>query len=189
MNERRLEHRALRPTSFDEGLALARAQSGDEQAFAQLVRRYGQPVLSLCYASVLNPADAEDLAQDVFFAAWRGLRRFRRDSAFATWLFALARNRCIDHSRRARLRPRLLGEGESEATVRAAELDHSARRTAAAILDAAALLPLPLRQALLLRDVQGLSYQEIAELQAVPVGTVRSRIATARASVSSRVTE
>ena len=160
-----------------------RARAGDERAFAELVDRYGGAVISLCYASTLNAAEAEDLAQEVFVAAWRGLARFRGDAAFSTWLFALARNACIDQARRRAVRPQL-----AEAREPAADpVDEAPRETARAIFAAAAELSVPLRQALLLRDVQGLSYEEIARLQDVPVGTVRSRLAAARAEVVRRV--
>src|SRR5262245_10726413 len=84
----------------DDHLLARRAAGGDRTAFAALVERYGQPVLSLCYASSLDRHAAEELAQDVFLAAWRGLPRFRGGSSFATWLFAIARNACVDRARR-----------------------------------------------------------------------------------------
>ena len=170
----------------DEDEIVARARLGDEVAFASLVDRYGQAVLSLCYASTLNPSDAEELSQEVFLAAWRGLRRFRGQSAFSTWLFSLARNACVDRARRASSRPRLATEHEQRDEVAPAR-DEDDGRTARAILQAAGRLSPPLRQALLLRDVQGLSYDEIAALQDVPIGTVRSRISAARSSVAAEI--
>ena len=178
------QRRRRRPTGDDPQLG-ARAQAGDEHAFAELVDRYGGAVISLCYASTLNAAESEDLAQDVFVAAWRGLPRFRGASTFSTWLFALARNACVDQARRRAVRPRLADDRESAADV----VDEAPRETARAILSAAAELSLPLRQALLLRDLQGLSYEEIARAQGVPVGTVRSRLSAARAAVVKRVSE
>jgi RNA polymerase sigma-70 factor (ECF subfamily) len=174
--------------SFDERRAVERAQQGEPDAFEELVRRYGQPVLSLCYSSALNHGDAEDLAQDVFLAAWRGLRSFRGQSAFSTWLFALARNRCIDWSRRSLVRPRTTIL-DPEAAATSYEVDPASARTTAAIFSASAELSLPLRQALLLRDVQGLSYEEISTLQGAPVGTIRSRIAAARIAVARAVSD
>ncbi len=178
----RLTRATQRAVPFDEQQAIESARVGDEAAFALLVRRYGQPILSICYASVLNPADAEDLAQEVFFAAWRSLPRFRGDAAFSTWLFTLARNRCVDRARRARVRPQLVAESEHSPAAHHM-VDEAPKQLAKAILASAGTLSLPLRQALLLRDVQGLSYEEIAQLQDVPLGTVRSRIAAARAAV------
>lgn len=183
---RELEGRAGGRPPLDDSAAVEHACLGDERAFALLVERYGQPILSLCFASTLNPADAEELTQEIFLAAWRGLGRFRGDSTFSTWLFALARNACVDHARRAAVRPRLADSAEASPAGREA-LDDAVRLTAAAILDTAASLSLPLRQALLLRDVQGLSYEEIAQLQGVPLGTVRSRIAAARTAVAKEV--
>lgn len=168
----------------DHGL-VARARRGDEQAFALLVARYGQPILSICVASTVDAAEAEDLSQEIFVAAWRHLGRFRGESSFSTWLFALARNACIDRARRARRGP-LVGLPDDYADRSA--YDHpAAAGSAREVFAAAAELSLPLRQALLLRDVQGLSYEEIAVLQDVPLGTVRSRIAAARAMVAEAI--
>jgi RNA polymerase sigma-70 factor, ECF subfamily len=178
-----LNQRRRRRSSRSDPHLVERAQAGDERAFAELVDRYGGAVVSLCYASTLNVAESEDLSQEVFMAAWRGLPRFRGASAFSTWLFALARNACIDQARRRAVRPQLVDDREHAADV----VDEAPRETARAILAAAAELSLPLRQALLLRDVQGLSYEEIARVQDVPLGTVRSRLSAARAAVVERV--
>jgi RNA polymerase sigma-70 factor (ECF subfamily) len=160
---------------------------GDERSFVSLVERYGQPILSLCYASTLDAAEAEDLAQEVFVSAWRGLRKFRGEASFSTWLFALARNACTDRARRAAARPRLAPELPLEELAPGLAFAESDRATVAAVFELAARLSLPLRQALLLRDVQGLSYEEIARLQCVPIGTVRSRIAAARSAIAGEI--
>ena len=150
--------------------------------FAEHYRR----VLMAAYRVGGNMADAEDVAQETFLAAWRGLARFRGDAAFSTWLYGLARSRCADRARRAAVRPRLARHGDGEAIDRSTA-DPEQRGTAVAILAAAAGLSLAQRQAVLMRDVQGLSYEEIAALQDVPVGTVRSRIATGRRSIADEV--
>jgi RNA polymerase sigma-70 factor (ECF subfamily) len=159
-----------------------RALDGDEQAFGRLVARYGSPILSLCFASTLDRSAAEELAQDVFVAAWRGLAGFRGDSAFSTWLFAIARNACVDRSRRRGRVPHTVPL-DSRLEVASPPRDPDARR----VLAAAAELSPQLREALLMREIQGLSYEEIAALQDVPVGTVRSRLSAARASVADRL--
>ena len=172
----------------DEAVLVGRAQRGDHDAFAVLVGRYGVMVISVAYASTLNRTDAEDVAQETFVAAWRGLAGFRGDARFSTWLYGLAQSRCVDRARRAAVRPALAAHPDQDGPEWAGESD-DARRTAAAILAAAAELPLPHRQAVLMRDVQGLAYEEIATLQDVAVGTVRSRIAVARSLIAKRVGE
>jgi RNA polymerase sigma-70 factor, ECF subfamily len=172
----------------DEAALVARAQRGGEDAFAALVARYGAMVMSLAYASTLSRSDAEDVTQETFIAAWKGLRHFRGDSRFSTWLYGLARSRCVDRARRAAVRPALALHSDEQRSDWSTHSD-DARRTASAIMAAAAALPLPHRQAVLMRDVQGLAYEEIAALQDVPVGTVRSRIAVARSLIANRVGE
>lgn len=175
-----IELRGLAEAESDRML-VERTVAGDERAFAALLDRYGQPISSLCYASTLDRSEAEDLTQEIFLTVWRKLGGFRGESAFSTWLFAIARNACIDHSRRRAARPkRTLHETLFEASTAA---DNDPSTTATAVFELAATLSEPLRQALLLRDVQGLSYDEIAVLQDVPVGTVRSRIANARLAI------
>jgi RNA polymerase sigma-70 factor (ECF subfamily) len=177
------------PVSPEAELALVdRARHGDEAAFGQLVERYGHMVLSLAYASTLNRSDAQDVAQEVFVSAWRGLPRFRGDASFSTWLCGLARNRCTDWARRAAVRPRAWEDaGDAGAGGEHPAHVFDDRKTAQAILRAAASLPLAQRQAVLMRDVQGLSYDEIAAAQDVPLGTVRSRIAAARRQIATEV--
>lgn len=155
-----------------------RARARDEAAFATLVERYAPPILSLCFASTLDREAAEELCQDVFVRAWRGLLTFRANATFSTWLFAIARNACTDAARRRRARPRT-ERLEDRAGAVAAETP-----SARPVLVAAARLSLPLRAALLMREIQGLSYDEIADVQGVPIGTVRSRIAAARSAVA-----
>jgi RNA polymerase sigma-70 factor (ECF subfamily) len=155
--------------------------AGDETSFAVLLDRYGPPITSLCYASTLDRAEAEDLTQEIFLSAWRKLRSFRGEAAFSTWLFALARNACIDRSRRNAARPQPQRADTKPQEI--ADVTGEESTTVTAIFTLARTLTEPLRQALLLRDVQGLSYDEIANIQGVPLGTVRSRIATARLAI------
>jgi RNA polymerase sigma-70 factor, ECF subfamily len=170
----------------DEPAVVSRARAGDEVAFAELVDRYAPMVLSLAFSSTRSRAEAEDVAQETFLVAWRSLPRFRGDAAFSTWLYGLTRSRCADRARRAAVRPRLARHGGGQA-VEVGSPDPERRKTALAILTAAARLPLSQRQAVLMRDVQGLSYEEIASLQDVSMGTVRSRIAAARRRIADEV--
>jgi RNA polymerase sigma-70 factor, ECF subfamily len=172
----------------DESAVVDHARAGDGAAFAELVARYAPMVLSLALASTGSRLDAEDVVQDTFLVAWVALPRFRGDAAFSTWLYGLARSRCADRARRAAVRPRLAryGGGQEEEP---SSPDPERRKTALAILRAAARLPLAQRQAVLLRDVQGFSYEEVASIQDVSVGTVRSRIAAARRRIADEVGE
>jgi RNA polymerase sigma-70 factor (ECF subfamily) len=174
------------PSPEEERALVERARRGDEGAFGLLVGRYGPMVLSLAYASTLNRSDAEDIAQETFVSAWRALPRFRGDASFSTWVYGLARNRCTDWVRRASARPRLWGGDDRFEAAISPDLASEDRKTVRAIMLAAAALPLAQRQAVLMRDVQGLSYEEIAAAQDVPLGTVRSRISAARRLIAAK---
>src|SRR3989442_4806556 len=137
---------------------------GDDEAFATLVARYGQPIISLCYASTLDRADAEDLAQEIFLTAWRKLATFRGDAAFSTWLFALARNACVDRSRRQSARPQRTVSDLVPEQVAEESADPAA---VGAVFAVAATLPEPLRPAPLVRAVPWLSHEELVLLHGV----------------------
>ncbi len=167
----------------DRGLVDA-AAAGDREAFDELVRRHQGQVLNLVQAMTGGGADADDLAQEAFVRAWRGLRHFRGDSTFRTWLYGVAVNVVRTHHRRrtrfSRLFPARGGGAEGEpdpiegAAVEAGIEDALVMRNA--IDKALGALPAELREAVTLRDVQGLEYREIAEVLGVPIGTVESRI-------------
>jgi RNA polymerase sigma-70 factor (ECF subfamily) len=176
------------PAGGDEAGLVDRARTGDHDAFAVLVERHAPLVVGLAYASTLNHADADDVTQETFVAAWRGLARFRGEASFSSWLYEIARSRCADRARRASVRPQLARAADVDALERAA-VEGGRAGAALAILAATGRLPLEQRQAVLLRDVQGLSYEEIAALQEVPLGTVRSRIATGRRRIAEEVGE
>lgn len=170
------------PWVMDPDLALVRAAAGgDEEAFAELVRRHQRRVFNLARALTGNEDEAEDLAQETFIRAFRGLGRFRGDSAFTTWLYRITVN--VFRSRRTRqsLWSRLWSrEIEGRHVIRAdpspaAGLEADLVRRD--LIDKAlAVVPPDLRLAVTLRDVEGLEYREIAEVMGVPIGTVMSRI-------------
>ena len=157
------------------------AASGDTDAFGELVRRYQSRIVNLARA-LANDADAEDLAQDAFIRAYRGIGRFRGDSTFKTWLYRIAINVIhshMDHRRRwSRIWGRSLDDG-------LADVQHAGFSQAGfdealvardAIDRALAKLSPDLRVAVALRDLQGLEYREIADTLGIPIGTVESRI-------------
>lgn len=169
------------------------AQQGDQGAFSQLVEQNQGKIYSLCYRMTGNSEDAADLTQEAFLNAWRGLSKFGGQSSFSTWLYRLASNACIDFLRREKRRSALSMTLESKD-----EDDHQAdlpderwspereleRKESRQALQAglAALSP-EHREVLLLRETEGLSYQEIARCLGLEDGTVKSRIARARMSL------
>jgi RNA polymerase sigma-70 factor, ECF subfamily len=171
----------------DRGLVDA-ARAGSREAFDALVLRYQGQVLNLIRAMTSSDDDAEDLAQDAFVRAWRNIGSFRADSAFRTWLFGIAINVVRTHrGKRSRLR-QLFWSPSRETDVTADPLERAsiddgveAPLAMREVIDRAlATLPEEMREAVVLRDVEGLDYREIAEALSVPIGTVESRIFRAR---------
>ena len=171
----------------DRGL-VEQAARGDRDAFDDLVRRHQGAIVNLARAMTASDADAEDLAQEAFVRAWQSLGRFRFDSLFRTWLYGIAVNVIRTHrGRGARLR-RLFwsapaGRGETPDRLERASIDDGIEARLAmreAIDRALATLPADMREAVVLRDVQGLEYKEISEALGVALGTVESRIFRAR---------
>lgn len=172
-------------------------QRGDTSAFDLLVRKYQHKVLKLVSRFVSDQAEAEDVAQEAFIKAYRALPSFRGESAFYTWLYRIAintaknalvsnRRRPVDfdldlqdpeqYERQARLK-----EGD---TPEGLLLTEEIRQTVQAAM---AELPEDLRTAIMLRELEGLSYEEIAERMSCPVGTVRSRIFRAREAIDKKL--
>ena len=167
------------------------AQQGSQDAFARLVEQNQGKIYHLCYRMTGNPEDAADLTQDAFLNAWRGLPKFSFQRTFSTWLYRLASNACIDFLRREKRRSSLsmtLDEGDGEEPREAEipderyapERELERKETLQALEAALASLSIEHRQVLLLRETQGLSYQEIAQCLGLEEGTVKSRIARAR---------
>jgi RNA polymerase sigma-70 factor (ECF subfamily) len=186
------------PERFEDVRLARDAAAGDGSAFERIVHRHGRRVLGLGLRLLGNRADAEDLAQDVFVRVLRALPSFRGESSLATWITRVAvnaaRNRTRDERRRARHRTASLDEpldpsGEGAGMTRGDLVGDEApgpeRRALAAesgrrVEQALGRLAPGLREALVLREIEGLSYQQIAEALDVEVGTVKSRIARAR---------
>lgn len=166
------------------------AQAGDQGAFGQLVAQNQGRIYALCYRMTGNPEDAADLTQDAFLNAWRGLSKFGGQSAFSTWLYRLASNACIDFLRREKRRGALSMTLEDEDDEDrqadlpderwAPEQELERKENRRALQDGLAALSPEHRQVLLLRETEGLSYQEIAQALDLEEGTVKSRIARAR---------
>ena len=164
------------------------ARRGDQAAFEQLVRRYEKRVFALTGRMCRNPSDAEEAAQETFLAAWQGLPFFRGEASFATWLYRLASNACVDLLRREGRHQAGAGisldDEESgfdppdpapspHALAERAELRQQ-------IEAALAELPPEYRQVLILRELHQRTYDEIAEICSLDLGTVKSRISRGR---------
>ena len=170
---------------------VARAREGDERAFEQLVADNEKRVYNLCRRLAGNPEDGAELAQEAFLNAWRGLPRFQGESSFATWIYRLASNVCIDFLRKEKRRRSLSmtvsldgEEGERQAEL-PDERDTPERHLERAELRRAVARGLDRlspehRQALVLRELQGFSYAEIGRALGLEEGTVKSRISRAR---------
>ena len=175
---------------MDEAGLIAAAQQGHMDAFNELVLAYQHQVYNLAYRILGDPASASDAAQETFISAFQNIARFRGGS-FRSYLLRIVSNRCYDELRRRKRRPATSfedfgEEGDEEANPalingRERPEEHAERQEMARVIQAGIeTLPPDQRVALVLSDVQGLSYQEIAEVTDVSLGTVKSRLARAR---------
>jgi RNA polymerase sigma-70 factor (ECF subfamily) len=183
---------ADRELETDEAL-VGRCLDGDQLAWGALVRRHSKQVWFLCLRSAGGRRDeAEDLVQEIFWKISRILDRYDRSHAFKPWMLQVARNYLVDHHRSRRrekestldLDAMVVEPGSSPSTQGAAVLQ---RERAEAIRDGLEQLPEALREAVVLRDLQDLEYEEIAETLGVPLGTVKSRINRGRIRLAERL--
>ena len=161
------------------------AQAGDRVALDALLRRHADRLHAVCRRVMGNDADAADALQEALVSVVRGLARFDGRSAFSTWSYRVATNACLDELRRRRRRPEPVDDVTLDVGGSSDALESVGLRTD---IDAAlgALAP-EFRAAVVLRDLIGLDYAEIAEVLGVPAGTVKSRIARGRAALADRL--
>lgn len=165
---------------------ILRTQEGDETAFEALVRLYDKKVYTLCRRMCISEEDAQEAAQDAFLAVWRAIGAFRQESSFSTWLYRLATNACIDLLRRNKRSGGSVSLDDEETAPELVDTrplpqqELERRETQRLIEDGLRALPEDYRAILLLREVQGLSYAEIAEVTQLELGTVKSRISRGR---------
>lgn len=174
---------------YDEEL-IQRLQRGDEWAFQLLVRRFRKKIFAVAFGITLDAEESQDIVQDVFLQAYRTIDRFRSDASLSTWLHRITVNRCLNWKRRWARRFKWLHVSTDSTDGQAAiepqsELPTPEVRVANAqirkqIDKALKMLPDQARTVFVLRELEGLSYEEIAEATAIKLGTVRSRLFHAR---------
>lgn len=175
-----------------------RAQAGDKRAFGMLVAKYQRKLTRLVSRLVRDPGEAEDVTQEAFIKAYRALGAFRGDSAFYTWLYRIgvntAKNYLVAQGRRVPTQTAVDNEdaenfegGELLRDVNTPEAELMSRQIVETVNASMEALPEELRTAIRLREIEGLSYEEIATLMNCPIGTVRSRIFRAREAIAERL--
>jgi RNA polymerase sigma-70 factor (ECF subfamily) len=188
---------AMSDRDIDQEL-VERAQKGEKRAFELLVSKYQRKLSRLLARLIRDPSELDDVTQEAFIKAYRALPSFRGDSAFYTWLYRIgintAKNHLVASSRRA---PSLadIGSEDGEAGDEGVQLRDintpesvlMSKEIANTVNAAMAALPEDLRTAIQLREIEGLSYEEIAQVMNCPIGTVRSRIFRAREAIAERL--
>jgi RNA polymerase sigma-70 factor (ECF subfamily) len=177
---------------------VARVQRGDKKAFDLLVLKYQRKILRLLGRMIRDPAEIEDVAQEAFIKAYRAIPQFRGESAFYTWLYRIAVNTARNWLASAGRRPSQPNAIESENGETFNETDNlsdistpesvmASREIAQTVNAVIETLPEELRTAIVLREIEGMSYEDIAQSMDCPIGTVRSRIFRAREAIASRL--
>ena len=175
-----------------------RVQKGDKRAFEVLVLKYRHRIFSLVLRFVRDPDEVQDVVQEAFIKAYRALPAFRGDSAFYTWLYRIgintAKNYLVSQGRRAPTSTSFDSEeaenfedGDQLRDINTPERLMMTRQIGETVDEAMAALPEELRTAIMLRELEGLSYEEIANIMECPIGTVRSRIFRAREAIAERL--
>jgi RNA polymerase sigma-70 factor (ECF subfamily) len=187
MDERELDRRLVE-----------QAQRGDKHAFELLVSKYQRKLARLLGRFIRDPVEVEDVAQETFIKAYRALPSFRGDSAFYTWLYRIgintAKNYLVAMGRRAPTTTEFSSEeaegfeeGEQLRDINTPESAMMSKEIARTVGDTMEQLPEELRDAIALREIEGLSYEDIAAIMNCPIGTVRSRIFRAREAIAERL--
>jgi len=177
---------------------VARAQRGDKQAFGLLVEKYQRKLARLLSRFIRDPAEVEDVTQEAFIKAYRALPAFRGDSAFYTWLYRIgintAKNYLMAMGRRAPTSTEVeaeeaegFEEGEQLRDINTPESVLLSKEIAQTVNSTIEKLPEELRKAIQMREIEGMSYEDIAQAMDCPIGTVRSRIFRAREAIAEQL--
>lgn len=168
-------------------IIVQRALTGDAEAFGEIVRRWERRIFALAYGMLGREEDARDATQETFLAAFRNLRGFRGEAKVSSWLHRIAVNQCITRQRQARVRSEaaLEDEQEKDATSFATPIHNSplrvveGRQETVAVRRAINGLPVELRQVVIMKEFEELTFREIADVLDLPLSTVKSRLYTA----------
>ncbi len=179
----------------EEAALVACARAGDQDAFGVLVRLHQRPIYNLALRMLRDSEEAYEATQEVFLAAWQGLQGFRGQARFATWLYRIAYNYCLrvtesrrrDSAARAELLAESAREQRPEQRISAEHAQHAEQELREAVRAEIASLPAKYRAVLVLRHLQELSYEEMAQVMRVPIGTVKTQLFRARALLKERL--
>ena len=180
----------MREGLADDGPLLARLRAGDDRAFEELVTSYQHRVFGVALRMLGSRAEAEDVAQETFLRAHHALAEFRGEARLGTWLYAIASRLCLNRlaggpRRHERLDEAALAQAAADDVDAAGALERD--ELAAALNEAVAGLPEDRRIVVVLRDLEGLAYEEIAEVLGLPLNTVRSRLHRARLDLKAKL--
>ena len=170
-----------------------RALTGDAEAFGELVRRWERRIFALTYGMLGREEDARDATQETFLAAFRNLRGFRGEAKVSSWLHRIAVNQCISRQRRAKVRGESALDDNNDAASFSAPVSESpvrvveGRQETLAVRRAINSLPLELRQVVVMKEFEELTFREIADALDVPLSTVKSRLYTALKQLQMRL--
>ena len=166
---------------------IARFKGGDSTAFEELVLNYQDRIYNLCRHILGNVHDAEDAAQDTFIKAYQKLKDFKPEASLYTWLYRIAVNTCLDYKKRPFFESLFTKADEGEKFVEEPASDwpspeklYESKQIGLTLHNSISKLPSKLRTAIVLKEIEGLSYEEIADILEVSIGTVKSRISRAR---------
>ncbi len=163
----------------DDFSLIKRFIDGDSSVFQLLVKRHKEKVRNIIYLTISNSSSVDDIAQEVFITVYKNLKHFRFESQFTTWLYRITVNKCKDHLRKINVRKIFIPIKEAaEETERGIDVEN--KDVSNIVMNAISKLPAKLRAPLLLKDIEGFSYQEISETLRCEMGTVKSRIFRAR---------
>lgn len=178
MNDNKVEYPKIINLD-DDFFLIKKFNEGDESTFRNLVHKHKEKVRNLVFITVGNVDQVDDISQDVFITVYRNLKNFRFESQFTTWLYRITINKCKDYLRKAKIRSIFtsIKDNEEEPVYNSEPGNDD---TSAIVQMAIAQLPDKLRIPLVLKDIEGMSYQEIADATSSEIGTVKSRIFRAR---------